>query len=69
MIRYILKIRSCDGNCGQQSESVEFTTIDGDAAEVERRLRSGGRGPMGFEITELVGVQIIDEATDGGAKG
>jgi hypothetical protein len=59
VIRYILKRSTRDEYSG--CEMVTYHVIDGDAAEVERRMLSGGRGPMGYDVTTLVGVEIIEQ--------
>ena len=60
MIRFILRSRWVDMNLG--FDKTDTFTIDGDLVELERRLRSGGRGPMGFDFCELVGVEVIEAA-------
>jgi len=61
MIRFILRHRSCALNCGMQTETASIETIDGDLVKLEARLRSGGKGESGFELCELLGVEVIDE--------
>jgi len=65
MIRFILRRRTADHN-ENLDRSVLFT-VDGDTKEVERLLRSGGRGPMGFDFCELAGVEVLDDKPKEGA--
>jgi len=59
MIRFLMKRRMSDHN--ENLDRSCFFTIDGDLVELERQLRLSGRGPMGFDYCELVGVELIDD--------
>lgn len=56
MLRYILKrqLRTISG-----ADTVSFYTIDGDTAAVERALASGGYGEDHHDLTDLVGIEVI----------
>lgn len=43
-------------------KTTSHATIDVDAPEVEMALKSGGHGPDGYELTQVVGVEIIPTA-------
>ena len=58
MLRYIMKCKWGDTTSG--SSGLNYYTIDGDAESVEKKLKDGGCGESGFEIHELVGVEVID---------
>lgn len=55
MIRFILKHTVKDAASG--AVKVRHETIDAHVPELEDKLRRGGMGPEGFDITELVGAE------------
>jgi hypothetical protein len=57
MLRAILRQRVKDGANGAVSESLH--TIDFDNYELEEALTAGGCNETGYDITELMGVEII----------
>ena len=57
MLRFIVRRTECDMNAGGHMD-VSHQTIDLDVPELERLLCSGGRGPMGFEVHDLIGVEV-----------
>lgn len=60
MLRFIIK---CKERCGAIGlESTRHYTIDCDVAELEQALRRGGFSENGFEIHDLVGVEVIDSS-------
>lgn len=61
MLRFIIKREFSPPHCGVAMNSME--TIDIDAPELERILCSGGYGPDGYDVHELVGVEIIPAPT------
>lgn len=42
-------------------ESTRYETIDVDVPELEDRLRRGGSGENGYDVTDLVGVEVLDK--------
>ena len=58
MIRFILKTRLV--RYEELLDETRFFTIDGDLLALEEALRSGGRGPGGYESTTLEGAEVID---------
>lgn len=61
MIRFILK-RRMDNS--YDCVSAHFETVDVDVPELEAMLRRGGQniGGPGYDITELVGVEVLPPA-------
>lgn len=59
MLRYIMELVETSDILGGTRR--ELFTIDGDAAEVERQMRRGGRGEMGSMYVQLLGVEILDD--------
>jgi hypothetical protein len=47
-------------------------TIDGDVVALEQALRRGGYGESGYDLTSLVGVEVLDDPvlqnTNGGGE-
>jgi hypothetical protein len=60
MLRFILRRHMVDGNVG--ADDVFHFTIDAQLPDVEIALTRGGSGPMGFDHTSLVGVEVIEDA-------
>lgn len=62
MLRFLIRRQRYDGECLNALKTF-YETVDCDAPELERVLRSGGQGggPDGdaFDRTELIGVEII----------
>lgn len=57
MLRFILRRRTRYEN-GEQG--TDFFTLDARNHPLERALRRGGVGPDGFDLTELVGVELLE---------
>ncbi len=57
MIRFLMVRKQMDSCTGVAWSS--FYTIDEDTEALERDLQSGGRGENGYDLTELLGVEII----------
>lgn len=60
MIRFIMRRRWRDSE--SQASGEQLYTVDGDVAKLEYQLRHVGHGPNGYEIHELVGVELIWDA-------
>lgn len=63
MLRFILKIKTKEKESGHKEE--HYLTIDGDITKLETFLRKSRYGYWGYEIYELVGVEIIYKDTEG----
>ena len=64
MLRFILVRRRKDAHTG--CESAAHFTLDADVEELENVLRRGGFGPNEYDMTELIGVEVLPkEPTDG----
>lgn len=59
MIRFIVQQHQNDFNSGLESKT--FHTIEIDVPELEELLNRGGKGEMGFEHWQLLGVEILYE--------
>lgn len=57
MLRAILRQKVKDGANGALSESLH--TIDFDNYDLEEALTSGGYNETGYDMTELVGIEVI----------
>jgi len=57
MLRFIVRRTECDMNAGGHLNE-SYQTLDLEVPELEDRLTCGGRGPMGFEVFDLVGVEV-----------
>lgn len=57
MLRFIIRRRCKDAHTGLDSE--QFETIDINVPALEHVLMAGGHGAEGFDIRELVGVEIL----------
>lgn len=60
MLRFILRRKTRDNESGLEGEG--FYTIDADVPELERALGSGGIGHQGYDVTELIGVEQLEDA-------
>ena len=58
MIRFIIRVKNLDSVSGAAWE--QLATIDADVPELERALRSGGRGENCYELVELVGAEVLE---------
>lgn len=61
MIRFIIKRRSYDSHVDMRTEAIY--TVDAEAPELEAALSSGGFGNAGFEVHELMGVELMGSPT------
>lgn len=62
MIRFIMKRRwRRDDEAGASGE--QFVTFLADVPELEQHLRAGGKSQFGFDVTDLVGAEVVDEKT------
>lgn len=59
MIRFILRRITYCMHTDRRTEN--FETIDGDMAAVEKALMRGGEGPSGFDQTDFVGIEVIQQ--------
>lgn len=59
MIRFIVQRHEQDHNSGLERH--DFVTVDVSVPELERLLRQGGRGEMGFENWQLLGAELLEE--------
>ena len=57
MLRAIFRRRMRDSHSGCQIDNQLFS-IRFDSPAIERELRTGGFGESGFEIIELIGVEV-----------
>lgn len=58
MLRFVVRRKQKDSLVsGAEWETLE--TIDVDLPELERRLEQGGFGDSGYDVTELVGVEVL----------
>lgn len=57
MIRFIVQRHESDFNSGLDSKT--FHTFEIDVPELEQMLSQGGRGEMGFEHWQLLGIEIV----------
>ena len=57
MLRYIMKRKFMSPHNNLQFEQI--FTIDGDQEEVARKLSGGGYSGDGYDINELLGVEVI----------
>ena len=58
MIRFVIQRHEQDHNSGMEQRT--FHTLDIDVPQLEAMLRQGGRGEMGFEVWQLLGVELIE---------
>lgn len=70
MLRFIVKRRTNDCYSGAMFSNLQ--TIDVDVPALESALDRGGYGEQGYDLTELVGVEVLraapQKAVDGGEK-
>jgi hypothetical protein len=57
MLRFILK--NTVHNESLEFHSSRLVTVDVECPEIEKRLTDGGCGPDGYDMTELVGVEVL----------
>lgn len=62
MIRFIIRIKWRDGHSGAEGE--HFRTLDLDMPDLKDALSIGGYGENGYEMAELVGVEMLPTSTD-----
>lgn len=62
MLRFILKCKQGDQTCGRLDWE-DIYTIDVDVPALETVLRKGGRSQYGYELHELVGVEVLNTPT------
>ena len=60
MLRAIFRRRFKDGTSGIELENQLFT-IDFENADIENQLKAGGFSESGFEVRELLGVEVFDK--------
>jgi hypothetical protein len=58
MLRFILRQKSKEAG---GSETVGYYTFPLDAPMLQAELSRGGYGEDGYTVTELVGVEVVDE--------
>jgi hypothetical protein len=58
MLRFIIKRTIRDANDSYSSDT--FETIDVELPQIEEILNRGGYGEMGFDRSELAGVEIVN---------
>jgi hypothetical protein len=58
MLRFIIRSKYKDRCNGVECE--RLTTIDGEVPQLESILRGGGFAEDGYELYELVGVEVLD---------
>lgn len=61
MLRFLLK--KTYGSYDQPKKE-DFYTIDIEVKELEDRLNSGGHDQYAFEFTDLIGVEVLKEASN-----
>lgn len=59
MLRIIFKTVYHNDTIAEHRES--FKTLDIDIPAIENILNSGGHGNVGYEFTDIIGVEIISE--------
>jgi hypothetical protein len=57
MIRFILRRKYKDMASGGEGE--HLFTVDADVPNLEPQLQGGGHSQYGYEITELVGCEVL----------
>jgi hypothetical protein len=63
MLRFILKRSVFNPNDGMNEPRVSMFTVDAEVPKLEDRLRAGGRGDFGHDLTSLVGVEVVATST------
>lgn len=59
MIRFIVQRHEQDHNSGLERR--DLVTVDASVPELERLLRQGGSGEMGFENWQLLGAELLEK--------
>ena len=62
MLRVMLRRRMHDAASGCSIDNL--FTLDVEVPELEQQLRKGGYGESGFEVIEMVGVEVLQEITE-----
>lgn len=62
MLRAVIMVKSKSEYSG--AEYKRFVTLDFDSQELEEALRSGGLSEGGYEIPELVGIEVLPQPTE-----
>lgn len=60
MIRLIVQRHEVNCNSGEDSKS--YFTFDIEHPEIESILSGGGRGQMGFDLRQVMGVEVVPVA-------
>ena len=61
MIRFVLENRWKNGLSGAEGGSIR--TLDIDVPELEQLLISGGHSESSYDLTDLIGVEILQEGS------
>lgn len=59
MIRLIVECHEACFNTGRERK--DYVTIDVELPELERLLKKGGRGEIGFESWRLLGAELLTD--------
>ncbi len=62
MIRAVLRRRWADKISGASTD--QLFTLDFDCPELEEALLKGGYGESGFDMTDLVGVEVLPKVEE-----
>ena len=62
MLRFILENRR---HCGHSGATIKRMITTTDIEIVEDRLKSGGQSEHSYDITELIGVEIVTDYYEG----
>lgn len=60
MLRAILK-RSTNYVAQEDATAIEYITVDFENPTIETLLKAGGTGTASFDITNFVGIEVLDE--------
>lgn len=63
MLRFILKCKNGDQTCGRLDWEYLYT-LDIDVPALEQALTRGGRSQYGYELHELVGVEVLKKTNE-----
>lgn len=67
MLRFILKKKWRDGISGAEGEY--FETLDSVVPKLQEALSKGGFGESGYDMVQLVGVEVLPDEAEGGGNG
>lgn len=67
MIRFIIKRRFQDNYSGAVGEA--FVTLLLDVPELQAEIDRGGYGPSGHDLSELVGIELVQDHQQNAAQG